>query len=96
MRDPTRKNLSSTDPTLNNSTSNDTALNNLVLNDLDELYFLAQLLAEDETQAGRLVEQAVSQRASGSILPAGPLLLSLVLPPSGHQGPDLLQAKQIQ
>lgn len=91
MTDPTL-----TDPTLNNATSIDTALNNLALNDLDELYFLAQLLAEDETHAARLVEQAVSKRASGSILPAGPLLLSLGSTPSGHMGPDLLQAKQIQ
>lgn len=71
-------------------------MNILELNDLDDLYFLAQLLAEDETHAARLVEQAVSQRASGSILPAGALLLSVGLRQSDHPGPDLMQAKQIQ
>ncbi len=70
-------------------------MNESGLNDsgLDELYFLAQLMAADEPHAARLVEQAIVERAAGSVLPSGKLLMALY-DRGEPNGSDLMQVRQ--
>ncbi len=65
------------------------------LNDLDDLYFLAQLMARDETHAARLVEHVIAERAAGSLLPPGQLLAAHYPFTDSMDGPDLMRSRQI-
>ena len=67
-----------------------------LLSDLDELYFIAQLLVNRNEDVNVLVERAIERRFRGSTLPAGDLLRSVLTPEQMQSTSNLIKARQIE